>query len=68
MRTDNKKVIVHFSALKNRQMAELPDFRDYARQKYPDVFDDDLIIMIEDLIERGRPLCNLKKGQQWRVN
>ena len=33
---------------------DLPEFRDYARQKYPDVLDEDLITMIEDLIERGR--------------
>lgn len=32
---------------------DLPEFRDYARHKYPDVLDEDLITMIEDLIERG---------------
>jgi len=30
-----------------------PEFRDYARQKYPEL-DEDLITMIEDLIERRR--------------
>ena len=30
----------------------LPEFRDYARLKYPDELDEDLITMIEDLIER----------------
>jgi len=34
--------------------AEWPEFRDYAQQKYPDALDEDLIIMIEDLIERRR--------------
>ena len=32
----------------------LPDFREYARQKYPNELDEDLITMIEDLIERRR--------------
>ena len=33
---------------------DLPEFRDYASQKYPNELDEDLIIMIEDLIERRR--------------
>ena len=33
---------------------EWPEFREYARQKYPAELDDDLITMIEDLIERRR--------------
>jgi len=32
---------------------KLPEFRQYARQKYPEL-DEDLITMIEDLIERRR--------------
>jgi len=32
----------------------LPEFREYARQKYPTELDEDLITMIEDLIERRR--------------
>ena len=31
-----------------------PEFREYARQKYPKELNEDLITMIEDLIERGR--------------
>lgn len=34
--------------------SDLPDFREYAMKKYPRVFDEDLLIMIEDLIERRR--------------
>ena len=30
------------------------EFREYARQKYPNELDEDLITMIEDLIERRR--------------
>jgi len=33
---------------------EWPEFRQYARQKYPTELDEDLITMIEDLIERRR--------------
>lgn len=33
---------------------EWPEFREYARQKYPSELDEDLITMIEDLIERRR--------------
>lgn len=31
-----------------------PEFREYAQHKYPNELDEDLIIMIEDLIERRR--------------
>jgi transcriptional regulator with XRE-family HTH domain len=33
---------------------EWPEFREYARHKYPDELDEDLIIMIENLIEQRR--------------
>jgi transcriptional regulator with XRE-family HTH domain len=33
---------------------DLPEFREYASNKYPDVLDEDLIVMIEDLIDRRR--------------
>ena len=36
------------------KVAEWPEFRDYAQQKYPGELDEDLITMIEDLIERRR--------------
>jgi len=31
-----------------------PEFREYIRQKYPDMLDDDLITLIERLIEQRR--------------
>jgi len=31
-----------------------PEFREYARHKYPDEMDEDLVAVIEDLIERRR--------------
>ena len=39
-----------------------PEFRDYARQKYPNELDEDLITMIEDLIERRREKRRGGKG------
>jgi transcriptional regulator with XRE-family HTH domain len=44
----------HAPAIAEAIPAEWPEFREYARQKYPDELDDDLITMIESLIERRR--------------
>ena len=33
---------------------KVPEFREYALQKYPKELNEDLITMIEDLIERRR--------------
>ena len=44
----------HLPTLAAAVPVEWPEFRDYARRKYPDELDEDLIIMIEDLIERRR--------------
>ena len=38
----------------NQASAEWPEFKDYLRHKYPDVLDDDLIDMMEDIIEGRR--------------
>jgi transcriptional regulator with XRE-family HTH domain len=43
------------------ELGELPEFRRYAHQKYPEELDDDLITMIEGLIERRRQR-GIKKG------
>lgn len=40
---------------------ELPQFREYARRKYREELDEDLITMIEDLIERQRQ--RIKSGR-----
>ena len=42
---------------------EWPEFREYARKKYPNELDEDLVTMIEDLIERRR-----QKGYDTRKN
>ena len=41
--------------------ARWPEFREYARLKYPNELDEDVIIMIEDLIERRREKRSGKK-------
>jgi len=43
---------------------EWPEFREYARQKYPTELDEDLITMIEDLIERRRGRRYESKGNK----
>lgn len=44
----------HIPGVSERESEKWPEFREYAIQKYPEVLDDDLITMIEDLIERRR--------------
>jgi transcriptional regulator with XRE-family HTH domain len=44
----------HMPMVANKTTGEWPEFREYARLKYPDELDEDLITMIEDLIERRR--------------
>ena len=44
----------HLPLLETAGANEWPEFREYARLKYPNELDDDLITMIEDLIERRR--------------
>ena len=47
-------IVGHLPRVAETAPPEWPEFREYARQKYPDELDDDLITMIEDLIERRR--------------
>ena len=44
----------HLPKIAEKDLTEWPEFRDYARLKYPNELDEDLITMIEDLIERRR--------------
>jgi transcriptional regulator with XRE-family HTH domain len=44
----------HLRPLHKEDPESLPEFREYAHQKYPDDLDDDMIAMIEDLIDRRR--------------
>jgi len=47
-------IVGHLPKVAEAVPSEWPEFREYARQKYPDELDEDLITMIEDLIERRR--------------
>ena len=47
-------IVGHIPRVAEKISPEWPEFREYARQKYPDELDEDLIVMIEDLIERRR--------------
>ncbi len=44
----------HLPQIAEKSPLEWPEFREYARQKYPKELDEDMITMIEDLIERRR--------------
>ena len=44
----------HLPEVAEGKPSHWPEFREYARQKYPAELDEDLITMIEDLIERRR--------------
>jgi len=44
----------HLPRVSEDPPVEWPEFREYARHKYPNELDEDLITMIEDLIERRR--------------
>lgn len=44
----------HLPGIAETRPPDWPEFREYAKQKYPNVLDEDLITMIEDLIERRR--------------
>lgn len=47
-------IVGHLPKISEKSQVEWPEFREYARQKYPNELDEDLITMIEDLIERRR--------------
>ena len=44
----------HLRPLHRENPGALPEFREYAMQKYPDDLDEDMITMVEDLIYRRR--------------
>jgi len=47
-------IVGHLPRIAETGPPEWPEFREYARRKYPTELDEDLITMIEDLIERRR--------------
>jgi transcriptional regulator with XRE-family HTH domain len=49
-------IVGHIEKVSDVKYTEWPEFREYAQIKYPEELDEDLIIMIEDLIERRRTI------------
>ena len=47
-------IVGHLPKIAEDGPSELPEFREYARRKYPDELEEDLITMMEGLIERRR--------------
>jgi len=37
-----------------KEAQDWPEFREYAQEKYPNILDEDIITLVEDLIERRR--------------
>ncbi len=55
-------LVGHLPRIAEKGPPEWPEFREYARRKYPNELDEDLITMIEDLIERRRERIYEKKN------
>lgn len=55
-------IIGHLPQVAEKKASYWPEFREYARQKYPEELNEDLITMIEDLIERRRGRKYGEKG------
>jgi len=47
-------IVGYLMPVEEKEVNELPDFREYVKRKYPRELDDDLVTIIEDLIERRR--------------
>jgi len=52
----------HLSDSVEESPLTLPEFREYARRKYPAELDEDIIAMVEDLIERRRQRKRKQQG------
>ena len=54
----------HMTAVNTVDSLAWPEFREYAKKKYADELDEDLITMIEDLIERKRQKKHAAAGRR----
>ena len=54
-------IVGHLPKMAEVGHSEWPEFREYAKQKYPNELDADLVTMIEDLIERRRSRSHVRK-------
>ena len=48
------KIVGQLPEMNIQEAEDWPEFREYALKKYPNILDEDIITMIEDLIERRR--------------
>ena len=48
------KIVGQLPEMNIQEAVDWPEFREYALKKYPNILDEDIITMIEDLIERRR--------------
>jgi len=48
------QIVGYLMPLEETTASELPYFQEYAKRKYPQELDDDLVTLIENLIERRR--------------
>ena len=48
------KIVGQLPEMSIQEAADWPEFREYALKKYPNILDEDIITMVEDLIERRR--------------
>lgn len=58
------KIVGQLPEMNFQETADWPEFREYALKKYPNILDEDIITMIEDLIERRR---NTKYNRRRKV-
>ena len=54
----------HLPKMDEEESPDWPEFREYARSKYPNELDEDMITMIEDLIERRRERRYGRRGRK----
>jgi len=47
-----------------QEAEDWPEFREYAQKKYPNILDEDIITLVEDLIERRRDKKFTKKRKK----
>jgi hypothetical protein len=52
----------HLPEIREGEPTEWPEFGEYARRKYPNELDEDLVTVIEDLIERRRERGYARRG------
>lgn len=58
------KIVGQLPEMNMQEATDWPEFREYALKKYPNILDEDIITMIEDLIERRRNIKYTRKRRR----